>query len=340
VIVRTARTHRPRTHRHLHFVTLPLAAVLVAAAATAATASSVTPSPTAAVTGAPSALKAASVTAQYPVPGAILGSSGWQVLSSAKTGDTGTQISSTRIQHLRLASGRQRRRRRARHRDRGAAAERRLPERLLLDQHEDLLRLRELGRRRHRRAVRRALVVPHRLHREPASGQYASLVVNGIVGAGRRVGQRHRGRDAEHCRRRLHPLHLRRHRRPVKSGTNTLALEVYPNNPNTMLTLDDVDWNQIPPDNNTGIQFPVQLLTSDALSDADAHVVENNAADLSSSALTVKTNVTNHTSSSQTGVVAATITPPGSGADHGQPDGDRPGEHHTDGLVHPGRFPR
>ena len=26
-----------------------------------------------------------------------------------------------------------------------------------------------------------------------------------------------------------------------------------------MFTLDDVDWNQIPPDNNTGIQFPVQL---------------------------------------------------------------------------------
>ena len=34
---------------------------------------------------------------------------------------------------------------------------------------------------------------------------------------------------------------------------------MYPNNPSTMFTLDDVDWNQIPPDNNTGIQFPVQL---------------------------------------------------------------------------------
>ena len=45
---------------------------------------------------------------------------------------------------------------------------------------------------------------------------------------------------------------------------NTLALEVYPNNPNTMFTLDNVDWTQIPPDNNTGIQFPIQLHTSGA----------------------------------------------------------------------------
>jgi len=76
----------------------------------------------------------------------------------------------------------------------------------------------------------------------------------------------------------------------------------------------DVDWNQIPPDNNTGIQFPVQLAVDGALSDGNAHVVENNTADLSSSALTVKTDITNHTSSSQTGTVTVTITPPGNGA--------------------------
>ena len=39
-----------------------------------------------------------------------------------------------------------------------------------------------------------------------------------------------------------------------------------------MFTLDDVDWNQIPPDNNTGIQFPVQLAVDGALSDGNAHV--------------------------------------------------------------------
>jgi exo-1,4-beta-D-glucosaminidase len=100
----------------------------------------------------------------------------------------------------------------------------------------------------------------------------------------------------------------------VKSGTNSLAIEMYANNPAKMFTLDDVDWNQIPPDNNTGIQFPVQLQTSAALSVGNAHVVENNAADLSSSALTAKADVTNNTTSSQTGVVNATITPPGGGS--------------------------
>ena len=77
-----------------------------------------------------------------------------------------------------------------------------------------------------------------------------------------------------------------------------------------MFTLDDVDWNQIPPDNNTGIQFPVQLAVDGALSDGNARVVENNAANLSSSALTVKADVTNNTTASQTGTVSATITPP------------------------------
>jgi exo-1,4-beta-D-glucosaminidase len=99
----------------------------------------------------------------------------------------------------------------------------------------------------------------------------------------------------------------------VQAGTNSLAIEVNPNNPNTMFTLDDVDWNQIPPDNNTGIEFPVQLATDSALSDGNARVVQNNAANLSSSALTVKSDITNNTTSAQAGTVTATITPPGGG---------------------------
>ena len=51
----------------------------------------------------------------------------------------------------------------------------------------------------------------------------------------------------------------------LRRGANALALEVYPNDPNTMFTLDNVDWTQIPPDNNTGIQFPIQLHTSGPL---------------------------------------------------------------------------
>ncbi|MEU5260371.1 beta-mannosidase [Amycolatopsis sp. NPDC021455] len=96
----------------------------------------------------------------------------------------------------------------------------------------------------------------------------------------------------------------------VKPGKNTLAIKVYPNNPLKMYTLDQVDWSQIPPDNDTGIQFPPTLQVSDALTGDNAHVVQDNAADLSSSKLTVKVDVTNDAATAQTGDVAATIAPP------------------------------
>src|SRR6266516_1917116 len=99
----------------------------------------------------------------------------------------------------------------------------------------------------------------------------------------------------------------------VVSGTNSLAIEMHPNDPTTMYTLDNVDWTQIPPDNNTGVQFPVQLQVGGALIDGNAHVIQANAANLSSSALTIKSDITNTAASPQTGVVTATITPPGGG---------------------------
>jgi exo-1,4-beta-D-glucosaminidase len=99
----------------------------------------------------------------------------------------------------------------------------------------------------------------------------------------------------------------------LRSGTNTLALELYPNNPSTMLTLDDVDWNQIPPDNNTGIQFPVQLHISDALGISNTYTTQNDAPDMSSAALTVHADVTNNTGEPQSGTVHASIAEPGGG---------------------------
>jgi exo-1,4-beta-D-glucosaminidase len=99
----------------------------------------------------------------------------------------------------------------------------------------------------------------------------------------------------------------------LKSGTNSLALELFPNNPGAMFTLDDVDWNQIPPDNNTGVQFPVQLHVSDALGISNAYVTQNDATDLSSAALTVHADVTNNTTRPQDGVVTASVAPPGGG---------------------------
>ena len=94
-------------------------------------------------------------------------------------------------------------------------------------------------------------------------------------------------------------------------GTNTIAFEVYPNQPKTMFTLDNVDWTEIPPDHNSGIQFPVQLDYYGAVSLSNAHVVENNAPDMSSSALTVKGDVGNPTSTSQTATVTAQVKSPG-----------------------------
>jgi exo-1,4-beta-D-glucosaminidase len=144
------------------------------------------------------------------------------------------------------------------------------------------------------------------------SAQSASLVVNGVVGRadvwvdGKQVASNDTVTGA-YTKFTFDVTGL------LRQGTNSLAIKVYPNNPNTMLTVDDVDWNQIPPDNNTGIQFPVQLLVGAALTVGNAHVVQADATDLSSSALTVRADVTNHTSAAQTGVVTATVTPPEGG---------------------------
>ncbi len=146
-----------------------------------------------------------------------------------------------------------------------------------------------------------------------AAGQTATLVLNGVIGSanvwvnGHQVATSTTTTGA-YTRFTFNITGL------TTSGTNSLAIEVNPNDPTKMFTLDDVDWNQIPPDNNTGIQFPVQLRVDGSLSDTNARVVENNAADLSSSALTVKTDITNNTAAARSGTVTATITPPGASA--------------------------
>src|SRR6266567_5579538 len=144
------------------------------------------------------------------------------------------------------------------------------------------------------------------------SGQVASLIVNGVVGSanvwvnGTEVAT---SAAVTGAYTRL-TFNITSN---IVSGLNSLAIEVNPNNPTSMFTLDNVDWTQIPPDNNTGIQFPVQLQVDSALAVGNSHVNQSDAADLSSAALTVKTDVTNTAASSQTGTVSATITPPGGG---------------------------
>jgi exo-1,4-beta-D-glucosaminidase len=143
----------------------------------------------------------------------------------------------------------------------------------------------------------------------PPAGQDANLIVNGVIGTadvwvdGTEVATSSTVAGA-YARRAFDITSL------LVAGTNSLAIEMHPNNPNSMLTLDNVDWTQIPPDNNTGIQFPVQLQTGGPLVDGNAHVIQNTAANLSSSALTVKTDITNTSGTAQAGVVTATVTPP------------------------------
>ncbi len=145
-----------------------------------------------------------------------------------------------------------------------------------------------------------------------AGGQVATLIVNGVIGSanvwlnGQQVATSSTVTGA-YTRFTFNITGL------VRAGTNSLAIEVNPNDPTSMFTLDNVDWTQIPPDNNTGIQFPVQLQVDGALSVSNSHVNQSDAAGLSNAALTVKTDVTNYTAASQTATVTATVNPPNGG---------------------------
>ncbi len=148
---------------------------------------------------------------------------------------------------------------------------------------------------------------------DTGSSRYAELIINGVVGQadvwvnGQEVATQDTV-QGDFTRYTFDITSL------LHRGPNSVALEVFPNNPNTMFTLDNVDWTQIPPDNNTGIQFPIQLHTSGPLALSNAHVVQDDASDLSTAALTVKADVTNHAGTPQTGRVSATIQSPAGNA--------------------------
>jgi exo-1,4-beta-D-glucosaminidase len=143
------------------------------------------------------------------------------------------------------------------------------------------------------------------------SGQTATLIVNGVVGSanvwvnGTEVATSATVTGA-------YTRFTFNISSQIVSGTNSLAIEVNPNDPTSMFTLDNVDWTQIPPDNNTGIQFPVQLQVDGALAVGNSHVNQDDT-NLSSPQLTIKTDVTNYTATSQSATVSATITPPNGG---------------------------
>jgi exo-1,4-beta-D-glucosaminidase len=147
---------------------------------------------------------------------------------------------------------------------------------------------------------------------EPRTGQITQLVVNGVIGAAAVWVNGHELAGpatvtGDYTRFSFTITGL------LRRGTNTVAIQMQPNDPDKMYTLDDVDWNQIPPDNNTGIQFPVQLQTDAPLTDGNAYLTEHNNARLTSSALTIKADVTNPGGQVEHGTFGAAVAAPGRG---------------------------
>jgi exo-1,4-beta-D-glucosaminidase len=100
----------------------------------------------------------------------------------------------------------------------------------------------------------------------------------------------------------------------VRDGDNAIALDVFRNdssNSTGYLTLNMVDWNPEPPDNWTGLQFAPQFAQDGPISVRNLHVVQDNAADLSSSNLTVKADLRNNTGTAQTAQLSGSIARPG-----------------------------
>ena len=239
---------------------------------------------------------------------------------------TGEQISTPGLRDRLVAARPSGRRRRGRHRGRRARADRPLPGRVLLDQHEARASATRHDRRGHDPRCSRCRGGSGRTSRPiRAAGRYADLIVNGVVGEADVWVNGQEVATAGHRAGRLHALHVRHHQPAAVAGRTRWRSRSIRTTRTTMFTLDNVDWTQIPPDNNTGIQFPIQLHTSGPLALSNAHVVQDDASDLSTAALTLKADVTNHAGTPQTGRLSTTVQSPTGHVDQGQPIGhDRP----------------
>ncbi|MFJ9820400.1 glycosyl hydrolase 2 galactose-binding domain-containing protein [Streptomyces sp. NPDC101151] len=94
----------------------------------------------------------------------------------------------------------------------------------------------------------------------------------------------------------------------VKSGTNTVAFRIQPNDPNKNLTMGWIDWIQPPPDRNMGIVRDVLVRQSGPVVLRDAHVVTKLAVpSLASADLTVRAQARNDTGTPVTAQVTGSI---------------------------------
>ncbi|WP_327407400.1 exo-beta-D-glucosaminidase [Streptomyces sp. NBC_01288] len=94
----------------------------------------------------------------------------------------------------------------------------------------------------------------------------------------------------------------------VRSGTNTVAFRIRPNDPNKNLTMGWIDWLQPPPDENMGIVRDVLVRRGGPVALRDAHVVTKLAVpSLASADLTVKARARNDSNAPVTTKVRGSI---------------------------------
>ncbi|MFI6405465.1 glycosyl hydrolase 2 galactose-binding domain-containing protein [Streptomyces sp. NPDC050548] len=94
----------------------------------------------------------------------------------------------------------------------------------------------------------------------------------------------------------------------VRSGTNTVAFRIRPNDPNKNLTMGWIDWLQPPPDQNMGIVRDVLVRRGGPVALRDAHVVTKLAVpSLATADLTVKAQARNDTNAPVTTQVSGSI---------------------------------
>ncbi|MFF4255045.1 exo-beta-D-glucosaminidase [Streptomyces sp. NPDC001663] len=94
----------------------------------------------------------------------------------------------------------------------------------------------------------------------------------------------------------------------VRSGTNTVAFRIQPNDPNKNLTMGWIDWLQPPPDENMGIVRDVVVRRGGPVALRDAHVVTKlDVPSLASADLTVKAQARNDSDAPVTTKVSGSI---------------------------------
>ncbi|MEU5534386.1 exo-beta-D-glucosaminidase [Streptomyces sp. NPDC020362] len=94
----------------------------------------------------------------------------------------------------------------------------------------------------------------------------------------------------------------------VKSGTNTVAFRIQPNDPNKNLTMGWIDWLQPPPDRNMGIVRDVLVRRGGPVALRDAHVVTKLAVpSLATADLTVRAQARNDSGSPVTAEITGSV---------------------------------